>query len=144
VIDYLFRTGVYAGREPDESADLLLLDLKMPKMDGLQVLQVLRRVRSLDRSKLPPVVILTSSRQDKDIVRAYRLGAHSYIQKPTSFVELVEAVRRIVEYWLGLNKSAPARWRDARELGARRPPASFLDQEYLADANDSPRPRVAQ
>lgn len=108
-IEYLFATGPYADRDPQQVPDLFLLDLKMPKMDGLQVLQVLRRVRCSDSTRLPPAVILTSSEQDVDILRAYRLGAHSYICKPVGFSELVSTVKTVVEYWLGLNESPPLR-----------------------------------
>ncbi len=108
-IDHLFATGTRAEREQKEMPDLILLDLRMPKMDGLQVLQVLRRVRSGGSMRPPPVVVLTSSKQETDIVEAYNLGAHSYIQKPSGFPELVSAVQQIVQYWLGLNTSAPTR-----------------------------------
>jgi two-component system response regulator len=87
--------------------DLILLDLKMPKMDGLQVLQVLRRVRSEDRVRFPPIVVLTSSDLDEDIAEAYRWGAQSYIRKPLDFNEFAEAVREALGYWLGLNQPPP-------------------------------------
>jgi two-component system response regulator len=112
-IDYLFATGDYADRDPRQTPDLILLDLKMPKMGGLQVLQVLRRVRSRGSDRLPPVVVLTSSKQERDLISAYDLGAHSYIEKPTEFTDLVSAVRQVVEYWLGLNRSPPKRPHEA-------------------------------
>jgi two-component system, response regulator len=121
VIDYLFATGSHADRDSSRMPDLIMLDLKMPKMDGLQVLQVLRRVHWDDHSRLPPVIILTSSKHQKDILDAYNLGAHSYIQKPIGFSKLVEAVRQIVEYWLGLNQYPPTR---QHEWGNELPPNS--------------------
>ncbi len=109
VIDYLFAAGTHAGRSSAQPPDLILLDVKMPKMDGLQVLQVLRRVCSDDFSRVPPVVILTASKEEIDIVEAYRLGAHSYIHKPVEFSRLSDAVGKIVNYWLDLNQGPPAR-----------------------------------
>ncbi|MBN2476091.1 MAG: response regulator [Pirellulales bacterium] len=109
VIDYLFATGSHAGRDPADAPHLILLDLKMPAMDGLQLLQVLRRVRSGEPPSLPPVVILTSSAEQPEVADAYRLGAHSFIQKPMEFAELVEVMRRIVTYWLDLNCPPPGR-----------------------------------
>ena len=110
VIDYLFATGEYAGRNVQEMPNLLLLDLKMPKMDGLQVLQVLRRVRSEDRLKFPPVVVLTSSELDDDVADAYRWGAQSYIRKPLNYADFAAAVRSTAQYWLALNQPAPLRY----------------------------------
>ncbi len=107
LIDYLFFTGEYRGRQPQKMPDLILLDLKMPRMDGLQVLQVLRRVRSDGQVRFPPIVVLTCSDDDQDISDAYRWGAQSYIRKPSSFQELVKAVRETVQYWLGLNRPVP-------------------------------------
>lgn len=108
-IDYLFAAGSHTDRNADDVPDLILLDLKMPKMDGLQLMQVLRRVRFPNGRRLPPVVVLTSSKQETDVVKAYNLGAHSYIQKPSGFSGMVDAVRQIVQYWLGLNTSPPVR-----------------------------------
>lgn len=108
VIDYLFGLGPYKDRLPEQRPHLLLLDLKMPKMDGLQVLQVLRRVRGEDRVRFPPIVVLTSSDLDDDIESAYRWGAQSYIRKPLNFEEFATAVRETLHYWLGLNQSVPA------------------------------------
>jgi len=107
VIDYLFTTGKFADRDPRLMPDLILLDLKMPRMNGLQVLQVMRRVRGDDRARFPPVVVLTSSDLDHDIADAYRLGAQSYIRKPLVFTEFCAAVRETVQYWLGLNQPMP-------------------------------------
>jgi two-component system, response regulator len=109
VIDYLFATGSRADRDASRMPDLILLDLRMPRMDGLQVLQVLQRVRFADRTRLPPVVVFTCSKHETDLVDAYRLGARSYVRKPMGFSKLVEAVREIVGYWLRLNESPPMR-----------------------------------
>ncbi len=108
LIDFLFGTGQYKGRDPRVLPDLILLDLKMPRMDGLQVLQVLRRVRD-EQFHLPPVVVLTCSDHEQDIVDAYHWGARSYIRTPVSFPEFVEAVRETAQSWLGLNRPPP-RW----------------------------------
>ena len=107
VIDYLFGLGVYKDQRMQQPPHLLLLDLKMPKMDGLQVLQVLRRVRGEDRVRFPPIVVLTSSDLDDDIESAYRWGAQSYIRKPLNFDEFAAAVHETLHYWLGLNRSVP-------------------------------------
>lgn len=108
-LEYLFATGRYENRDADEPPDLFLLDLKMPRMDGLQVLQVLRRVRGLDRQKIPPIIVLTSSDRDEDIAQAYDLGAQSYICKPLSYPEFADAVCDTLEYWLRLNRGKPRR-----------------------------------
>jgi two-component system response regulator len=107
VIEYLFGVGAYKEAGPPPMPDLLLLDLKMPKMDGLQVLQVLRRVRGEDRLQFPPVVVLTSSDMDEDVAGAYRWGAQSYIRKPLDLDGYSDAVRETLHYWLGLNRPAP-------------------------------------
>ncbi len=106
-IDYLFFTGEYKHRNPRQMPDLILLDLKMPRMDGLQVLQVLRRVRGEDHTRFPPVVVLTSSDLDHDITDAYRWGAQSYIRKPLGYPDFAAAVRETLQYWLGLNQPVP-------------------------------------
>jgi two-component system response regulator len=105
VIDYLFAMGEHAGRAPQDLPDLILLDLNMPRMNGIQVLKVLRRVCWEDRSRVPPVVVLTGSNDDHDVAEAYQWGAQSYICKPGSFPELARAVRETLDYWLGLNRS---------------------------------------
>ncbi|MBN1590823.1 MAG: response regulator [Pirellulales bacterium] len=107
VIEYLFATGRFADRDAKQIPNLILLDLKMPRMDGLQVLQVLRRVRGGDYTRFAPVVVLTSSESDQDIVEAYRLGAQSYICKPLDFPAFSSAVTETLQYWLGLNAPAP-------------------------------------
>jgi len=110
VIDYLFATGEHRGRDARQMPNLILLDLKMPKMDGLQVLQVLHRVRSDQTTRLPPIVVLTSSTNQADIAEAYRLGAYSYICKPLDFGSWVDSMRQIITYWLDLNQP-PTPWK---------------------------------
>lgn len=100
-LDWLFVTGQYADRDQDVTPQVILLDLKLPKVDGLEVL---RRVRSDDRTKLLPVVILTSSKEEEDILNGYRLGANSYVRKPVDFVEFTDAVRQLGLFWLLLNE----------------------------------------
>jgi two-component system, response regulator len=107
LIEFLFSTGQFKGRPPRDLPDLILLDLKMPRMDGLQVLQVLRRVRGESQPRMPPIVVLTCSDDEQDISDAYRLGAQSYIRKPVSFPDLAQAVRETARYWLGLNQPLP-------------------------------------
>ena len=99
-LDYLFLRGEYATRDAHETPQVILLDLKLPKVDGLEVL---RALRADPRTKLLPVVILTSSTEEQDIVRGYDLGANSYIHKPVDFTQFVEAVRQLGLYWLVLN-----------------------------------------
>lgn len=103
-LDYLFRRGVHAGRDAGNQPAVILLDLKLPKIDGLEVL---RQLRSDERLKLLPVVILTSSKEEQDIVNGYSLGANSYIRKPVDFNKFVEAVRQLGIYWLMLNEAPP-------------------------------------
>ncbi|MDD5095423.1 MAG: response regulator [Dehalococcoidia bacterium] len=104
-LDYLFRTGAYSGRDPLQAMPhLILLDLKLPKMDGLEVL---RRIRANEKTRLLPVVILTSSRERRDMGEGYRLGANSYIRKPISFNQFTEVVRQLGSYWLLLNEPPP-------------------------------------
>jgi two-component system response regulator len=99
-LDYLFATGVYNGRDASELPELVLLDLKLPKVDGLEVLQ---RLRADERTRLLPVVVLTSSNEQRDILESYNLRANSYIRKPVDFVQFREAVRQLGLYWLVLN-----------------------------------------
>jgi CheY-like chemotaxis protein len=103
-LDYLSGTGSHTGRDMSVMPQLILLDLKLPKVDGLEVL---RRVRSEPRTKLLPVVILTSSNEEQDRIRGYGLGANSYIRKPVDFSQFIEAVRQLGLYWLVLNEPAP-------------------------------------
>ncbi len=100
-LDFLFRTGAYAGRDAQQTPQVILLDLKLPKIDGLEVL---RRIRQDDRTRLLPVVILTSSKEEEDILNGYRLGANSYVRKPVDFVEFTDAVRQLGLFWLLLNE----------------------------------------
>jgi two-component system response regulator len=103
-LDYLFATGPYEGRDAADLPQVVLLDLKLPKVDGLEVL---RRIRADERTKLLPVVILTSSREEHDLVEGYRLGANSYVRKPVNFDEFIEAARHLGLYWLLLNERPP-------------------------------------
>lgn len=103
-LDYLFATGAYLGRENCALPQLVLLDLKLPRLDGLEVL---RRLRADARTRLLPVVILTSSDEEQDILQGYNLGANSYIRKPVDFDEFMEAVRQLKLYWLVLNQAPP-------------------------------------
>jgi two-component system response regulator len=103
-IDYLFGSGAYADRDVSVLPSVTLLDLKLPKIDGLEVL---KRVRSNDRTKFLPVVILTSSKEDQDVINSYKLGANSYIRKPVDFTQFMEAVKQLGLYWLLLNEEAP-------------------------------------
>jgi two-component system response regulator len=103
-LDYLFGTGAYAGRDLSLMPQLILLDLKLPKIDGLQVLQRLRADR---RTRLLPVVILTSSKEQQDLIQGYSLGANSYVRKPIDFGQFIEAVRQLGLYWLIINEPAP-------------------------------------
>ncbi|HXG02913.1 MAG TPA: response regulator [Candidatus Binatia bacterium] len=105
-LDYLFRTGRHAGRDVSLVPRVVLLDLKLPRLDGLEVL---RRIRSDERTRLLPVVILTSSTEDRDRVEGYRLGANSYVRKPVDFGQFAEAVRQLGLYWLRLNQPPPQR-----------------------------------
>jgi two-component system response regulator len=104
-LDYLFGTGDYAGRDVSTPPALVLLDLKLPKLDGLEVL---RQLRADPRTALLPVIILTSSLEDRDLQRGYALGANSYIRKPVNFSSFAEAVTRLGFYWLTLNEPPPA------------------------------------
>jgi two-component system response regulator len=100
-LDYLFGTGPYSSRDTHDMPRLILLDLKLPKLDGLQVLE---RLRSDERTKLTPVVILTSSKEEHDLIKGYRTGANSYVRKPVDFNQFVDAVRHIGLYWLLINE----------------------------------------
>jgi len=103
-LDFLFGTGAYAGRDTGAMPEVVLLDLKLPKMDGLEVL---RRLRGDQRTRVLPVVILTSSREDRDLTMSYELGANSYIRKPVDFKQFVKAVQELGLYWLVLNEPPP-------------------------------------
>ena len=103
-LDYLFATGAHVGRASAPLPQLVLLDLKLPRIDGLQVLE---RVRANPKTRLLPVVILTSSTEQRDLATGYTLGANSYIRKPVDFQEFIEAVRHLGLYWLLLNQAPP-------------------------------------
>jgi two-component system response regulator len=104
-LDFVFCTGDYAGRRMKDSPKVILLDLKLPKVDGLEVL---RRIKADPRTRATPVVALTSSREERDIVESYRLGVNSYIVKPVDFEQFAEAVRQLGLYWVLLNQPPPA------------------------------------
>ena len=103
-LDYLFGTGAYAGRDLSVMPAVILLDLKLPRIDGLEVL---RRLRADERTRCLPVVVLTSSNEDQDVVNSYQLGANSYIRKPVDFVQFIDAARQLGMYWLLLNEAPP-------------------------------------
>jgi two-component system response regulator len=103
-LDFLFCTNAYADRDPHDLPHLMLLDIKLPKMDGLEVL---RRIRADERTHLIPVVILTSSREEQDLVEGYEGGANSYVHKPVDFDEFISAMRQLGLYWLVLNEAPP-------------------------------------
>jgi two-component system, response regulator len=100
-VDYLFASGAYASRDAERSPDLVLLDLKLPKIGGHEVL---RRIRADHRTVNTPVVILTSSNEQRDIIKGYENGANSYVQKPVDFDEFTQAVKTLGIYWLGYNQ----------------------------------------
>ena len=105
-LEYVFGTGKYEGRSPAEFPAITLLDLKLPKVDGLTVL---KRIRADERTRLMPVVVLTSSNQEADIIRSYELGANSYVRKPIEFEQFMEAVNQLGLYWMLLNEPPPDR-----------------------------------
>ena len=104
--DYLIGVGAFAGRDTTDCPQLVLLDLKLPKIDGLDVL---RRMRADDRTRLIPVVILTSSDAEEDLLRSYELGANSFVRKPVDFDHFIDAVRELSVYWLLVNEPPPRR-----------------------------------
>jgi two-component system, response regulator len=125
-LDYLFARGAYAGRDPLDLPEIVLLDLKLPKVSGLEVL---RQIRAKEATKLLPVIMLTSSTEDTDLVAGYRNGANSYVVKPVDFTQFSEAVRQLGMYWLVVNKRPPA------GASARVPtPALWSDEESVTRA----------
>jgi two-component system response regulator len=103
-LDYLFCTGAYVGRDPHRLPAVMLLDLKLPRLDGHEVL---RRIRGDARTRLLPVVVLTSSREEEDVTRSYALGANAYVRKPVDFAEFVRAAQTLGLFWLLLNEPPP-------------------------------------
>ena len=103
-LDYLFGTGAHAGRDTSVLPQMVLLDLKLPKVDGLQVLQ---QLRADERTRRLPVVIFTSSNEEEDLINSYNLGANSYVRKPVDFEHFLEATKQLGMYWLVLNEPAP-------------------------------------
>lgn len=103
-LDYVFRSGAYTGRAASEDPAVVLLDLKVPKVDGLEVL---RRIRSASATRRLPVVVLTSSNEEQDVAASYDLGANSYIRKPVDFDKFLAAVQHLGLYWLLLNEPPP-------------------------------------
>jgi two-component system response regulator len=103
-LDYLFCQGAHKARDPSQKPAIVMLDLKLPKIDGLEVL---RRIRADERTRLMPVVILTSSKEEQDLLKSYSLGANSYIRKPVDFNQFVTTVGHLGLYWLVLNEAPP-------------------------------------
>jgi two-component system response regulator len=103
-LEYLFGTGLFAGRDLSVMPQVVLLDLKMPKMDGLEVL---RKLRADERTRRLPVVVFTSSSEEEDVISSYSLGANSYVRKPVAFEQFLEATKQLGLYWLVLNESPP-------------------------------------
>jgi len=103
-LDYMLGRGTYSGRDPNQIPQVVLLDLKLPKIDGLEVL---RQLRADPRTKLTPVVILTSSNEEQDRFKGYNLGANSYVRKPVDFTKFIDAVRQLGLYWLVFNERPP-------------------------------------
>jgi len=103
-LEYLFCTGMYAERDINFKPTVVLLDLKLPRVDGLEVL---RRLREDDRTKLLPIVVLTTSSEEQDMLNSYSLGCNSYIRKPVDFVQFSEAIRQLGMYWLLMNEPPP-------------------------------------
>jgi two-component system response regulator len=103
-LDYLFAEGEHQGRDISDQPQVILLDLNLPKIDGHEVL---KRIRSDERTKLLPVVVLTTSSEDQDVIASYQLGANSYIRKPVDFDQFIKAVGRLGLYWLLLNETPP-------------------------------------
>ncbi len=103
-LDYMFGTGIFAGRDISLKPTVILLDLKLPRIDGIEVL---RRLREDERSKLVPVVVLTTSSEEQDMLNSYSLGCNSYIRKPVDFIQFSDAIRQLGMYWLLMNEPPP-------------------------------------
>ncbi|HEV3277275.1 MAG TPA: response regulator [Terriglobia bacterium] len=106
-LDYLFGRGAYAGRNPSDQPAVVLLDLKLPKVDGLEVL---RQMRAAESTRLLPVVILTSSKEEQDLVKSYAFGCNSYIRKPVNFERFRFTVEQLGLYWLVVNQAPPRQY----------------------------------
>lgn len=107
-LDYIYGTGAHAQRDTTQMPAVVFLDLKLPKVSGLEVL---RRIRADDRTKLLPVVILSSSQEEQDLIQSYNLGANSYVRKPVDFTTFTEAVQQLAFYWLMLNELPLPKWK---------------------------------
>lgn len=105
-LDYLFGTGAYVGRDTSIQPAVILLDLKLPRIDGIEVL---RRLREDERTRILPVVILTTSNEERDMLNSYSLGCNSYVRKPVDFLQFSEAIRQLGMYWLLMNEPPPSR-----------------------------------
>ncbi len=105
-LDYLFGNGAYRGRDMSIMPAVILLDLKLPRIDGTEVL---RRIRADDRTRLLPVVVLTTSSEEQDLINSYSFGCNSYVRKPVDFIQFAEAVRQLGMYWLLMNEIPPTR-----------------------------------
>lgn len=103
-LDFLFATGTYCDRDPNIMPQIVLLDIKLPKIDGLEVL---RRLRADERTQMLPVIILTSSKEEQDLINGYKFGCNSYIRKPVDFSQFSESIRQLGLYWLVLNEIPP-------------------------------------
>ncbi|HEX6270919.1 MAG TPA: response regulator [Anaerolineales bacterium] len=103
-LDFLLCTGSYADRDPHDKPQVILLDLKLPKVDGMEVL---RRIRAEPSTRTLPVVILTSSKEEQDVINSYLIGVNSYVRKPVDFIQFVDAIRQLGLYWLVLNETPP-------------------------------------
>ena len=103
-LDYLFAQGAYSGRDSNQVPQVVLLDLKLPKVDGLEVL---KRIRADERMQALPVVVLTSSKEEQDLVNGYKFGCNSYVRKPVNFDQFLDAARQLGLYWLLLNEVPP-------------------------------------
>lgn len=110
-LDYLFGRGAYSGRDPEELPELVLLDINLPKLNGLQVLE---QIRANPLTELLPVVMLTTSSQEQDLLHSYRLRANSFIRKPVDFAQFMEAIRQLGIYWLVLNQGPPKKQQGRR------------------------------